>query len=154
MIIKLSGVKIPAALLLLTLTAASTVCTVPATAAAAVDAGQLVTTQVGDRTFYADGTVEVAVDAGTMSLGQCATGQFCVWSQANYMGSFRYKTGTGAKALGGTVGSFWNNRSTVARLYNNDSSASVCVENGAKKASVAASYASAETVSLSSSASC
>lgn len=139
----------------LILLAAAAVSLVGAPAAAATpDASQVVTAQIGDRTFYADGTVEVTVDAGTMSLGQCAAGQFCVWSQASYMGSFRYKTGTGSKALGGTVGSFWNNRTTVARLYNNDSSASVCYEDGAKKASVTASYSSAETVSLSSSAGC
>lgn len=122
--------------------------------AAAPDASQVVTAQVGDRTYYADGTVEVAVAAGTLSLSQCETGQFCVWSQANYLGSFRYRTGTGSKVLGGTVGSLWNNRSTVARLYNNDSSSSVCLEDGVKKPSITASYSAAETVSLSSSASC
>ena len=138
----------------LTLVTLAVTATIGTGSVAVADTSEVVTAQVGNRTFYADGTVEVAVDAGTMSLGQCAADQFCVWSQANYQGSFRYKTGTGAKALGGTVGSFWNNRSTVARLYNNDSSASVCYENGVKKASVTTSYSSAETVSLSSSASC
>lgn len=33
---------------------------------------------VGNRVYYDDGTVFVAVDAGVMSMGQCATGQFCV----------------------------------------------------------------------------
>lgn len=113
-----------------------------------------VTRHVGNRTFYSDGTVEVEIAAGTMSLSECRPGQFCVWSHANYQGSFRYRTRTGSKTLGGTVGSFWNNRSTVARLYNNTGSSSTCYENGVRKATVSASYSSAETVSLSSSANC
>src|SRR5690242_10061102 len=99
-------INLAKALTLVTLVAATTIGTgsvVPA------DAGQVVVSKVGNRTFYADGTVEVEVEAGTLSLSQCESGQFCVWSQANYLGSFRYKTGTGAKTLGGTVGSFWNN---------------------------------------------
>ena len=120
----------------------------------AADEAPEVVQQMGNRTYYSDGTVEVEEPVGTMSLGQCESGQFCVWSQANYLGSFRYKTGTGTKTLGGTVGSFWNNRSTVARLYNNNSSSSACYENGVKKASVTTSYSSAEKVSLLSSTGC
>ncbi len=118
------------------------------------DESPQMTQQVGNRTFYSDGTVEVEIPVGTMSLNECGSGRFCVWSQANYQGSFRYRTGTGSKTLGGTVGSFWNNRSTVARLYNNTGSSSTCYENGVKKATVSVSYSSAETVSLSSSANC
>lgn len=122
-----------------------------ASGAVAVESAPLT---IGNRTYFDDGTVEVHIPAGTYSLSECASGQFCVWSQANYSGSFRYKTGTGVKALGGTVGSFWNNRSTVAYLYTNTSSASTCYEDGAMRASVTSSYSSAEQVNLSTSASC
>lgn len=125
----------------------------PGSSAVADDSPE-VTQQVGNRTYHSDGTVEVELPAEMMSLGECESGQFCVWSQANYLGSFRYRTGTGSKTLGGTVGSFWNNRSTVARLYNNISSGSTCYENGVKKASVATSYSSAEKVYLYSTTSC
>lgn len=103
---------------------------------------------VGNRTYFADGTVEVEVPDGTFSLSECGSGQFCVWSQANYSGSFRYKTGTGAKALGGTVGSFWNNRSSAARLYSNTGNSSTCYASGAKKSSVSSGYSSASEVHL------
>lgn len=110
--------------------------------------------RLGDRTYFADGTVEVEVPAGTLSLSQCDSDQFCVWSQANYSGSFRYKTGSGVKAIGGTVGSFWNNRTSVARLYSNTGASSACHENGAKKASVTSGYSSASQVNLSASTNC
>lgn len=109
---------------------------------------------IGNRTYFDDGTVEVEFPPDTYSLSECDTGQFCVWSQANYAGSFRYKTGTGVKAVGGTVGSFWNNRTTIAYLYTNTSSASTCYEDGAMRSSVSASYSSAEQVNLSTSSSC
>lgn len=104
--------------------------------------------RVGDRTYYADGTVEVDVPAGTFSLGQCDSGQFCVWNQASYMGSFRIRTGSGSKTLGDTVGSFWNNRSSAARLYSNTGASSTCYGAGAKKASVTTGYSSASKVNL------
>lgn len=50
----------------------------------------------GNTITYEDGTVFVAVDAGTYSLSQCSSGQFCLWGQGNYLGSFLYKTGSGA----------------------------------------------------------
>lgn len=110
--------------------------------------------RIGDRAYFADGTVEVEVPDGTFSLGQCDTGQFCIWSQANYSGSFRYKTGTGVKTVGGAVGSFWNNRDTVARLYSNTGASSTCYESGAKKASVTSGYSSASEVNLLTDSSC
>lgn len=109
---------------------------------------------IGNRTYLEDGTVEVEVPSGTLSLSQCESGWFCVWSQPSYTGSFRYKTGTGSKTLGGTVGSFWNNRPAIARLYTNTASTSTCYENGVKKASVSASYSSADQVTLGSSLDC
>lgn len=110
--------------------------------------------QVGDHTYFPDGTVEVEVPVGTYSLGDCDSGQFCVWSQSGYFGSFRYRTGSGVKTLGGAVGSFWNNRSTVARLYSNTGASSTCYENGAKKSSVTSGYSSASKVNLSSASNC
>jgi hypothetical protein len=103
---------------------------------------------VGDHIYYADGTVEIDVPVGTFSLGECDSGQFCVWNQANYTGPLRYKTGSGAKALGGTVGSFWNDRSAAARLYSNTGKSSTCYAAGAKKASVTSGYSSASQVTL------
>jgi hypothetical protein len=110
--------------------------------------------RVGDHTYFADGTVKVEVPAGTFSLSDCDAGRFCVWSQSGYFGSFRYRTGSGVKSLGGTVGSFWNNRSSVARLYSNTGNSSTCYENGAKKSSVTSGYSSASQVNLSSASSC
>jgi hypothetical protein len=138
----------------MTIVASIAIATLATGGGASADESPQVTQEIGNRTYYSDGSVEVEFPAGTMSLGECGSGQFCVWSQANYLGSFRYRTGTGSKTLGGTVGSFWNNRSTVARLYNNNSSASICYENGVKKSSVATSYSSAEKVYLYSSANC
>lgn len=110
---------------------------------------------MANRVYFPDGTVFVAVPAGTLSISQCSSGQFCIWTQANYQGSFTYKTGSGVtRAISGTVGSFWNNRSTVARLYSNTGSSSTCYENGVQKASVTSSYNSASQVYLSASASC
>jgi hypothetical protein len=125
-----------------------------ASAATASDGSSEPALRIGDRTYFSDGTVEVEVPPGTFSLGQCDSGQFCIWSLANYSGSFRYKTGSGLKTVGGTVGSFWNNRSTVARLYSNTGASSTCYENGVKKASVTSGYSSASEVNLLSSSSC
>lgn len=122
-----------------------------ASATMGADAGHLPS---GTRTYFDDGIVEVYFPPDTYSLGECSSGQFCVWSQANYTGSFRYRTGSGVKALGGTVGSFWNNRTTVADLYTNTSSSSTCYEDGAMRASVTASYSAAEQVNLSSNTNC
>lgn len=110
---------------------------------------------VGNRVYYPDGTVFVAVPAGTLSIGQCSSGQFCIWTQANYSGSFTYKTGSGVtRAISGAVGSFWNNRSSVARLYSNTGTSSTCYENGVQKSSVSSSYNSASKVYLSANTNC
>lgn len=113
------------------------------------------TKAVGNRVYYPDGTVFVAVTAGTLSISQCSAGQFCIWTQANYSGSFTYKTGSGVtRTISGTVGSFWNNRSTAARLYSNTGASSTCYENGVQESSVSSSYNSASKVYLSASANC
>lgn len=109
----------------------------------------------GNRIHYPDGTVFVAVDAGVMSLGQCDGGQFCLWGSSGYQGSFTYKTGTAVtRTISGSVGSFWNNRSSVAKLYNNSGSSSTCYENGVRKSSVGSSYSSAAKVYLAHGSSC
>ncbi len=99
-------------------------------------------------------TVRLEIPTSDRSLAQCSGGQFCVWGQASYMGSFRYRSGTGAKDLGGPVGSVWNNRSTAARLYSNTGVTSICLAAGAKRASLSSSYSSAAQVALLSGASC
>lgn len=75
-------------------------------------------TAVGNRVYFADGTVFVAVPVGTLSIGQCGSGQFCIWTQANYQGSFTYTTGSGVtRSISGTVGSFWNSRETLPEHF-------------------------------------
>lgn len=101
-------------------------------------------------------TVLVApADAAGISLAECSSGRFCMWSSASYTGSFTYVTGTGAtKTLTQTVKSFWNNRSQAVRLYDNAGTASTCYEPGVKKSSLAVAYQSPAKVYLSSGASC
>jgi hypothetical protein len=109
----------------------------------------------GNKIYYPDGSVFVAVDVSTMSLGQCSSGQFCIWTQPSYQGSFIYKTGTGVtRYISGTVGSFWNNRSYTARLYSNTGNSSTCYENGYMRSSVSSGYNSASKVYLSGSTNC
>ena len=104
---------------------------------------------------YADGSGFVAVDAGTLSLSECSSGRFCMWSSASYTGSFTYVTGTAVtKPLTQTVKSFWNNRAQAARLYDNAGTASTCYGAGVMKSAVAVSYQSPAKVFLSSGASC
>jgi hypothetical protein len=127
------------------------------TAAEALDAQQEKTPGrvVGNRIYYPDGEVFVAVDAGTLSIGQCSSGQLCLWSFSNYSGSFSYKTGSGVtRTISTSVGSFYNNRSNAARLYSNTGASSVCYGPGAQLASVSSSYNSPAKVYLSATSSC
>lgn len=150
--------------LLILLGAAGQVSAAPAAPAAPSTAESALATQLaatdggvveGNRIHYPDGTVFVAVDAGVMSLGQCSGGQFCLWSSPGYQGSFTYKTGTSVtRTISGAVGSFWNNRSTVAKLYNNAGTSSTCYENGVRRSSVSSSYSSAAKVYLAHGTSC
>lgn len=105
--------------------------------------------------IYYGHRVFVAVDAGTLSLGQCGSGQFCIWSSTTYTGSFIYKTGQDVtRSIQTTVGSFYNNRGHAARLYSNTGASSICYGANDKKASVSASYNAADKVFLSSTTSC
>lgn len=109
----------------------------------------------GNEVLYPDGSGFVAVDVGVTSIGQCSSNKFCMWSNANYAGSFKYVTGSGVtKKLSGTTKSFWNNRSKAARLYNNAGTSSTCHSAGVKKASLAIAYQAPAKVTLSSGTSC
>jgi hypothetical protein len=82
-----------------------------------------------------NGTTIIPVPAGVMSLDQCGSGGFCTWISPNYTGTVTRKTGNPATySIGGTVGSFWNNRSTVALLYASAGSSGTCYAAGARKA--------------------
>ncbi|MFT4081758.1 MAG: peptidase inhibitor family I36 protein [Nocardioides sp.] len=108
-----------------------------------------------DSVVYPDGTTFVAVPAGTLSLSQCSTGRFCMWGSTNYSGSFVYKNGDGSTlTISSNVYSLWNNRSHAARLYNNGSTASMCLAARAKKPTLAAAYHQPDKVHLSTTSSC
>ncbi|RNL60585.1 hypothetical protein EFK50_19920 [Nocardioides marmoriginsengisoli] len=104
---------------------------------------------------YPDGSGFVAVPADTMSLSECSSGRFCMWTSASYTGSFSYVTGSGVtKPLSTTVKSFWNNRGQAARLYNNAATSSTCYAAGDKKSSLTVGYQQPAKVQLSAGASC
>ncbi len=110
---------------------------------------------VEDEARVSEGWTFVSVEAGTDSLSQCDTGQFCIWSSTGYTGSFIYKTGQGVtRAIDGSVGSFYNNRARAARLYSDRGGSSICYRAEEMRASVSASYNSAEKVYLSASTTC
>ncbi|MFT4287403.1 peptidase inhibitor family I36 protein [Nocardioides sp.] len=111
-------------------------------------------TVIGNRIEYPDGSGFVAVDVGVQSLGECGSGWFCTWPNASYVGSLSYVSGTGPKTLTAFVGSFYNNRSGTARLFNNGGSAWTCYEDGAMKSSVATGYQNSPKVRLMSSVDC
>ncbi|MCW2794000.1 MAG: hypothetical protein JWO76_3098 [Nocardioides sp.] len=110
---------------------------------------------VGNRIYYPHGVVFVAEDAAALSVSQCESGEFCVWSYTGYTGSFIYKTGTDVtRAIETSVGSFYNNRARAARLYTNTGASSTCYDAQTKRAGVTASYGAAEKVYLSDTTSC
>lgn len=104
---------------------------------------------VGNEIHRPDGTVFVAIDAGTESLSQCTSGRWCMWDETNYQGSFSYRTGSGVTyLLSGTLRSVFNNRGNAARLFSNTGATSYCYVAGEKSASLSASYYTAEKVRL------
>jgi hypothetical protein len=111
---------------------------------------------MGERTDDTGGGAQVvAVDAGTFSLSQCLAGQFCVWTSTNYTGAFVAYTGGGVtRSISGPVGSFYNNRGRAAWLYSNNGVQATCYNPRDMRASVPASYNSAQQVFLSEAASC
>lgn len=109
----------------------------------------------GNEVSYPDGSGFVAGDVGTMSLSECSSGRFCMWSSTSYTGSFTYVSGTAVtKPLTQTVKSFWNNRSQAARLYDNAGSSSTCYGAGVMKSSLVVSYQSPAKVYLSAGSTC
>jgi hypothetical protein len=118
-------------------------------------AGDYLGLNVGNETYYPDGRVVAWVDAGVMSLSQCPSGRFCVWSSSGHYGTVTYWTGNGVThSISGTVGSVWNNRTNVARLYSNSGTSPVCYAPGASNSNVSTSYRSASMVNLAASTSC
>lgn len=109
---------------------------------------------VGNEIHYGDGLTFVAVEAGTLSLSQCASGRFCGWAQSNYSGSFYSTSGTGVKTLSWTARSYANKRSSVSHLYNSAGSASTCFAPGQGRATIGSTYYSPSKVNLSSATSC
>lgn len=91
---------------------------------------------------------------GPLSLSQCSAPRFCLWSSTNYTGSFASVIGTGTHPLSVSARSVWNNRSGVARLYNNSGTASICYAPGAMQSSLPSAYHSPSKVVLSISSSC
>jgi hypothetical protein len=111
-------------------------------------------TVVGNRVVYADGSYFAAFDNGTYSISQCDSGYFCGWAQSSFSGSFFAVTGSGAKVLSWSTRSYWNHRSTVARLQNNGGTASTCFEPGESRATISSSYYNPPQVTLGTSSSC
>lgn len=111
-------------------------------------------TIVGNRLEYPDGSGIIAYEGDVMSIADCSSGWFCTWPRTGFRGTLSYRSGTGTKSLTADVLSFWNNRSNVARLYNNAGTASKCHEDGVAKSSVGSNYQNSPKVGLSSSASC
>lgn len=109
----------------------------------------------GNEVEYPDGSGFVASDTGTLSVSECSSGRFCMWSSTSYTGSFTYVSGTAVtRPLTQTVKSFWNNRSQAARLYDNAGTSSTCHGAGTMKSSLAVSYQSPAKVHLSAGSTC
>lgn len=112
--------------------------------------------------FLLFGVVAVSTPATAASppptpsiISQCQSGQFCMWTDSNYSGSFTYVTGSGVtKTIGHLVNSVWNNRTKAARLYNNTGTSYTCLAAGAKKSVLATSYQRPAKVYLASGTTC
>lgn len=80
-----------------------------------------------NRITYPDGSGFVAApQASAMTIADCRTTWFCMWT-ANYLqGSFAYRTGPGTYSLSMPVRSLWNNRVNSTRFHNNSLTGSVC----------------------------
>ncbi len=112
-------------------------------------------TVVGNVIYYEDDLTFVAVEAGVMSLSDCASGKFCGWESPNFNGSFSQTSGSGVtRSLNWSAASYSNNRAKAARLYNNGSTASTCFGAHTNRATIGSSYHSPDKVYLSSTTSC
>lgn len=96
-------------------------------------------------------------DVTLASTNQCASGYFCVWTQANYTGTIqRFKTQSQYSSIAVyRVGSFYNNRSKRVFLYADASGdTSACYGAGAKRSSTSGWVTYAEGTYLSTATSC
>lgn len=92
-----------------------------------------------------------------MSLSQCGSGYFCVWSQTSYQGTIqRFSTQSQYMSISlSSVRSFYNNRSKRVYIYGDPSgSPSACYGAQAKKASTTSWLTLAEGTYLSTATSC
>lgn len=98
-----------------------------------------------------------ALEIEPLSLSQCSSGYFCVWSQSYYTGTLqRFRTtGQLSSIVLSRVGSFYNNRSTRAYVYESDGNGSIaCYKGGYKRATTSGWLTRAENVYLSTISSC
>ena len=96
-------------------------------------------------------------DVQPATSSQCASGYFCVWSQAQYTGAIqRFKTQSQYQSIYlPSVGSFYNNRSKRVYLYTNGSGTpSACYGPNTKRATVSGSLTGADGTYLSTATSC
>lgn len=87
------------------------------------------------------------------SIGQCDSGYFCVWSAANYTGSFQQFSATSSyRSISlSTVNSLYNRRSDRTFLYEGSTGtgSSSCYQPSAKVANLSGWRENAQTVWLS-----
>ncbi|WP_235737450.1 peptidase inhibitor family I36 protein [Nocardioides alcanivorans] len=109
----------------------------------------------GNRILYADGSYFAAVEAGTLSIGQCDSGYFCGWAQSNYTGSFFAVSGSAVtRNLTWSTRSYRNRRSTTAKLFNNGGTTSTCFAANESRATIGSTYHSPAKVRLTAKGSC
>lgn len=94
----------------------------------------------GGTVRYADGSTFVARPAVGIGRDACRSGDFCGWSNANYSGGMYTATGTGTKAWGYSTRSYYNHRTTAARLPTNSGAASTCFVPGHAVSSALSTY--------------
>lgn len=85
-----------------------------------------------------DDAAETEDTMQVFSIDQCSNGFFCVWSGANYTGSFTQTASTTAVPTAATTWrSVWNRSPKAARVYSgtNSTGTSVCYAPGARSSS-------------------
>ena len=83
------------------------------------------------------------------SSSQCASGRFCIWSGANYTGSFWSTASVGLQDTGmGVAQSVWNRMAVDVRLYSGSGGTGTvrCWNNGQQNGSVTVGSASIRTM--------
>ncbi|MFL6060662.1 MAG: peptidase inhibitor family I36 protein [Marmoricola sp.] len=97
-------------------------------------------TVVGGTVRYDDGSTFVAKPALGIGTYDCKPGNFCGWYNTNYSGSMYTASGTGTKAWGFTTRSYYNHRTTAARLPTNSGALSTCFTSGHMVGSALSTY--------------